>query len=111
MISYLVLHYKNMDVTLNCVDSILRLDKVNDRKVVIVDNGSRNGTYERILTYYENNNNVDVIENKENLGFAKGNNVGYRYIKNRYNSELIVVCNNDLVFEDKSFELLLGSFK
>ncbi len=39
-----------------------------------------------------------------NLVFSKGNNAGYRYVKENYNPDFIVVTNNDVVFYQDDFE-------
>ena len=79
-IVYLILHYLTYDETIKCVDSIKSYNKNNDYEIVIVDNGSNNRTGERLLNDYKKEKNVHIIISKENLGFARGNNLGFKYI-------------------------------
>lgn len=61
--------------------------------VTVVDNGSTDGSVERIRTAYPG---VAVIETGENLGFSAGNNVAIRQVMAR-NFDYVWVLNNDTV--------------
>jgi len=102
-ISYLILHYKNIDDTLKCIESIKFISSNDDWSIVVVDNGSSNGTGEQLENKYKNESNIQIVVLKENLGFSKGNNVGYSYIKSNINPQFIVVTNNDVIFFQKDF--------
>ncbi|XME02206.1 glycosyltransferase [Lachnospiraceae bacterium C1.1] len=106
-ISFIVLHYQEEELTNECVNSIMNLDTDgNDIKIVIVDNASPNQSGLSLKNRYKNDDRVNVIINKCNEGFAKGNNLGYRLAKNN-NSDFILLVNNDVVFYDKSFIIKL----
>ena len=97
--AFLILHYKNIDETKECVKSILNNIKEN-KSIVIVDNGSNNGTGEELQELYKDNSEIYVLVNKENLGFAKGNNIGFRYIKKNLDADFIYMINSDTVIND-----------
>ncbi|MDM0906265.1 glycosyltransferase [Clostridium perfringens] len=98
---FLVLHYKTLEVTKRCVNSII---KYKDCEVVIMDNGSNNSSGERLVRYYESNENVHVIVSKENWGFSKGNNYAYQRMREMgIYPDFLIACNNDLIFEQKDF--------
>ena len=101
MIGFVILHYMAYDMTCKCVDNLIRRFSKNDIRIVIVDNCSPNGTGVLLKNKYENDY-VKILLNSENLGFAKGNNVGYEYLK-PYSPEFVVVMNNDVVIEDDLF--------
>lgn len=103
MFTYLVLHYKNADVTEQCLDSLLNLDS-QDFNMVVVDNASNNGSYETLLEKYGENARIHFIKNEENLGYAAGNNVGFRYAKEKLGADWIVLLNNDVVVEQRDFQ-------
>ena len=63
-------------------------------ELIIVDNASSDGTKEFLDEYKETKNNVTVIHNDENFGYAKGNNIGLKVAKGDY----IFLLNNDLLF-------------
>ena len=103
MFTYLVLHYKNADVTEQCLESLLNLDS-QDSSIVVVDNASNNGSYEALLEKYGENARIHFIKNEENLGYAAGNNVGFRYAKEKLGADWIVLLNNDVVVEQRDFQ-------
>lgn len=102
-IGFVVLHYKAYDMTEECIDTLLESFASQEFQVVIVDNGSRNGSGEKLKEKYKKNSQVEVLLNDENLGFANGNNLGYQHIKHKYDPEYIVVMNNDVLIKDSSF--------
>lgn len=104
-IYFVVLHYNVIAETVKCVNSILAQRNNVDNiviKVVVVDNASPNGTGERLQKLYVNDENVKVILSKQNLGFAKGNNLGFAHAKDN-SADYIVVLNNDTEIVDKNF--------
>ena len=44
-----------------------------------------------------------MIHNDENLGFARGNNIGFKYIKDNYNAKFIALINNDTYLIQNNF--------
>lgn len=101
MICFVILHYIAVKQTIEAVNRVLELH--GDKKVIIVDNASPNGTSADLKNKYNNNDDVHVIYNEKNLGFAKGNNVGYKYAKNYYNPKFIVVMNSDILIKQDDF--------
>jgi len=57
-------------------------------EIIVVDNGSKDGSAEYLKQTFPS---VRVIESRENLGFAGGNNLGV----NHANGDYIVLLNND----------------
>lgn len=103
MICYVILHYLALEETINCVSTIKKTIN-SDKKIIIVDNCSPNGTGKQLVDFYLNDSDVEVIVNQENLGFAKGNNIGYKIAKEKYNSDFIVIMNNDIELVQEDFE-------
>lgn len=102
-ISFVILHYLTYEDTINCVESIFNNLTYPDISIVIVDNGSPNGTGQKVFDKYANDSRVHVILSKENLGFAKGNNIGFKYAKYELKADFIVMINNDIIIEQKDF--------
>lgn len=100
MTSFVILHYKNMQDTLECIQSIKKL-KSKDYSIVVVDNGTLSKEEEKRLL----RETPDVICNKENLGFAKGNNIGCSYAIHKYHPDFLIVTNNDIVLMSPDFLL------
>ena len=103
MICYVILHYKNMDDTIKCVESLNNTADCSSR-YIIVDNGSGDGSGEKLELLYRDNAQCNVLILPENLGFSKGNNEGYQYAKQKFHPDYIVITNNDVVFFQKDFE-------
>ena len=103
MVCYVILHYKNIDDTIKCVESLKNTADYSSR-YIIVDNGSGDGSGEKLRQLYRNNAQCNVLLLPENLGFSRGNNEGYQYAKRKFNPDYIVITNNDVVFFQKNFE-------
>lgn len=99
MISFVILHYKNLKDTIECIESINKLDKKEDISIVVVDNHSLSKEDEKVIKKYTK----DLIINKENLGFAKANNIGCKYAVEKYKPDFLCVINNDIVIDQKDF--------
>jgi GT2 family glycosyltransferase len=85
-----VLNWNGLSDTLDCLMSLQRLD-YPDCKVVVVDNGSVDGSVEVVRTRFPG---IMLVENEENLGYAGGNNVGLRYALAQ-GMDYVLLLNND----------------
>ena len=97
---FVILHYLSFEMTDICIKRILNLFLQYDIEIVCVDNNSNNDSLQRLKQKYDTYSNINFIKNEENLGFARGNNAGYTYLKNNFNCDYILVINNDLLFLD-----------
>ena len=95
-IVFVILHYLAIDETKRCVEYINKNIDTDMYQIVIVDNNSANGSGKMLQEYYEQQTKVTVLLNEENLGFARGNNVGFLYAKKQWNPRYIVLLNNDV---------------
>lgn len=100
---FVILHYCAADMTKQCVAAIEKNLTGENYEIVIVDNASYNGTGEELLRYYEADDTVTVLLSEENLGFAKGNNLGFAYAKNELSCDFVCVMNNDVIIGQKDF--------
>lgn len=105
-LSIIILNYNVKDLLLNCLDSIYANKGKLDRwQVIVVDNASSDGSVEAVKDKFPQ---VEVIENKANIGFAAGNNVGVKKAK----SPVILFLNPDTVIKgpaiQKCLEVLLS---
>ena len=95
-VGVVVLNYKAFNETIQCVDSIL-LQKGVVPHIIIVDNNSLNESIGELKKRYDIDNRVEIIESGENLGFARGNNLGIcELVSQGY--EYIFLANSDLLF-------------
>lgn len=100
---FVVLHYETLDDTKKCVDSLLKYLEHPGVQIVLVDNGSPNGKLETLAPDYQGQERIHFLYSEKNLGFANGNNLGFRYAKQELHADLIILANNDLVFEQEDF--------
>ena len=95
-IVFVILHYLAIDETYKSVDSIEKKIDTDMYKIVIVDNASPDKSGALLKEHYKNDDHVEVLLNQENLGFARGNNVGFRCAEKTWNPSYIVLMNNDV---------------
>lgn len=100
---FVILHYLTTEDTFQCVKSIKDNINYDNYHIVIVDNASYNDSFEELKNEYEFDEKIYLIKNEKNLGFAKGNNIGYSFAKNKFKASFIIVINNDTIIEDEFF--------
>lgn len=106
-IGFVILHYNAIKETIDCVNSIIFNIDTEKYYIIIVDNKSPNGTGKKLKCMYSASDRIKVILNNENLGFACGNNVGYKYACYKLKCDFICVLNNDtLMIQDNFFEVI-----
>jgi GT2 family glycosyltransferase len=92
-----VVTWNNYAGTAECLDSLLDLTYPNV-EIVLVDNGSTDGSAARLEAEFPS---VDVIHTGENLGYAGGVNVGTRAVLDR-DVDYVWQSNNDVIVPDDS---------
>ncbi len=89
-LSIVILSYNTEKVLTDCLDSLTKVKSEVDFEVIVVDNASTDGSL-RMLSHRKD---LTLIENKDNLGFAKGNNSARKSVKGEYvlflNSDTLV---------------------
>lgn len=110
-ISFVILHYKDIQVTDTCIQSILAMEQQERIRIVVVDNDIQKSEEERnkLLQKYQDNSRIKVLQIKENGGFSYANNQGYLYAKEHFGAGYILVLNNDIQFIQKDFISILES--
>lgn len=91
--SVVLLTYNGLDFTRACLESIVRNTLWPNLEIVIVDNGSTDGTPEHLRAFAREHERVKLILNDRNEGFARGNNRGLAAATGDY----LVMLNNDTV--------------
>lgn len=91
-VSIIILNWNSYEVTLDCLLSLRKIDYPNF-EIVLVDNGSVDGSAEKLLA---NAPEIRLIRNATNLGFAGGCNVGIRDALHR-GTDYVLLLNNDTI--------------
>lgn len=100
---FVILHYKTIDETRSCIESIMQLDDIKRDAVVVVDNSYHiSDTGRKLLEQYIEKENIFFITNYDNSFFSHGNNLGYQYAK-KLGVKLIIATNSDTLFPQKDF--------
>ncbi len=122
-----VLTWNNVNDTVECVRSLLRLEETLPHKIVVVDNGSTEDTFSELrralhriydtMEVIEEDRIEDVspssvsaglilVRNRRNYGFAGGNNRGIR-LALRLDADYVWLLNNDTVVDRKALHYLV----
>ena len=123
-VNIVVLNYNNYRDTIECIDSILKLNYVN-YNLIIVDNASTNNSFEYLNKHFKFLRENSIIYNyqlfeenencifddscqfyltrtNENNGYSSGNNVGIKISMEYTNCDYIWILNNDTVVDNDS---------
>ena len=102
-ISLITLCYNQLEnATKPMLESLYKFSDLQIFELIIVNNGSTDGTKEFLDEFSSKQKNAKVIHNKENFGFAKGMNEGLKAAK----GDFIFLLNNDLLFTQNWLEKL-----
>ena len=99
-LSIIILNYNVQYFLEQCVISVQKAIQNIDSEIIVVDNNSTDGSCEMMKSRFPN---IKLIENKENLGFPKGNNIGVASAKGEY----ICILNPDTVIGEDTFTKIL----
>lgn len=90
-VTAVILAWNNYADTHECLETLLASD-YPDLRAILVDNGSEDGTPEKVRQDFPS---VEVIENGTNLGVPAGYNVGFSQAL-KTDTEYILMLNNDI---------------
>ena len=104
-LSVVILNYNVRYFLELCLKSVQAAILDIDAEIIVVDNNSKDDSCQMVKALFPD---INLIENKENFGFSKGNNIGVSQAKGEY----VCILNPDtVVAEDTFFELLKFSDK
>ncbi len=95
LVSVVVLAYNQLQDTIKCLESIEQHTS-SPYELIVVDNASSDGTVDYLRSWAADRSHVKVVANRDNLGFAGGNNLGMALSTGAY----VVVLNNDTIVTD-----------
>jgi GT2 family glycosyltransferase len=109
-VAIVILNYLNYKDTIECIESI-KCDKYEKKEIIVVDNNSNNESWNILNEQYMRK--IHLIKSEENVGFARGNNLGIEYARKILKCSFVLLVNNDTIFKDnmlitelmKSYEL------
>ena len=110
LVPVIIIDYFTADRTRQCIEDFKRNIYGADLCFVIVDNSNDENNFKKLINnltlnktiiyksdiYYNKNDKLIFINPKENIGFAKGNNLGFKVVKRFYNFNECLFSNNDV---------------
>jgi GT2 family glycosyltransferase len=103
-LSVIILNYNVRYFLELCVLSVQSALQNIDSEIIVVDNNSSDESCEMMKSRFPN---VKLIQNNQNVGFPKGNNIGVAQAKGNY----ICILNPDTVVAEDTFEKVLAFAK
>lgn len=103
LVSIIILNYNAGKLLLDCVKSIFDT-RYKNFEVIVVDNASSDNSH---IKCKEQFSKIILIENKNNLGYCEGNNVGIR----KSSGKFIIILNPDTIVESNWISELLKAYK
>lgn len=94
-ISIIIVNFNVKTYLSQCIDSVKRSIEGLDGEILVVDNNSNDGSVEWIQQRFQN---IKVILNNSNTGFAKANNQAIRLAKGEY----ILLLNPDTIIGENT---------
>lgn len=102
MVSIIIVNYNTLELTKNCIRSIIQHTQEIPYEIILVDNASTDGSKE----YFEKRNGIHYIYSNENLGFGRANNLGAEKAK----GELLFLLNSDTILIENSIKKMCDFF-
>ena len=99
-VAVIILNYKVRELILKCIDSV-RKSTFKDFEIIVVDNNSRDGLAEALQ-----GQDIIFIQNRENLGYTGGNNIGIKLALLK-RSDFIFILNPDTQIDKSCVENLV----
>ena len=102
LISIIVLNYNAGELLLNCINSLMKSTYQNI-EILVVDNISSDDSHTKCKKQFPD---IKLIQNRKNLGYCGGNNVGIKEAK----GEFIVILNPDTIVEENWLDEMFNAF-
>ena len=108
-VSIIIVNYKGWQETAQCLQSLLK-SNYPSFEVFVVENGSPNNSSERLEQFIQKlkdqNQKVNLIQSKENLGFARGCNLGIKTAQKK-GTDYFLLLNPDTVVTENFLKELV----
>ena len=113
-VSIILVNYNTKKMTADCIKSIRRHVVTCNYEIILIDNGSSDGSKE----LFEQDTELTYIYNDENIGFGRANNIGIKKARGEYlfllNTDTLLlndVCSYFIEYErHNENHLVLGAF-
>lgn len=103
----LILNYNDAATTKDCAERLQKYDII--RRVLVVDNYSTDDSYNQLSEL--NSDKIETVSTGRNGGYGAGNNYGIRYLREKYASSYILLCNPDTIIEEETIDAMESFLK
>jgi len=100
-LSVIIVNYNVKHFLEQCLHSVLNASAAIATEIFVVDNNSVDGSTQLVKEKFPQ---VQLIQNKKNVGFSKANNQAIRMAKGKY----VLLLNPDTVVEEDTFSKIIG---
>lgn len=105
-IGFIIINFNDHKTTKKLINNIKNYKIIDE--IVVVDNKST----DKSVLELQKIDNITLIANEENYGFAKAINIGCKYLINKYKDCYIFVSNSDIrIEEENDLKELVKTFK
>ncbi|MDM1042798.1 MULTISPECIES: glycosyltransferase family 2 protein [Empedobacter] len=101
-VSIIIVNYNTKQMTSECIDSIIKHSHDTKYEIILVDNGSLDGSKE----YFSQLEEITYIYSEENLGFGRANNLGADSAK----GEFLFLLNSDTLLIENSIKKMFDFY-
>ena len=103
-ISVVIVNWNAWRMTVDCIESLIV--NTNFLNIVVVDNGSDDGSFDMLRSIYPN---IKILRSATNLGFGGGNNIGIQEAMDD-GSDYIWLLNNDTIVFRETLNSMMHEF-
>lgn len=96
----MIVNYNTCEITMDCLRSILSSSTSYEYEIIVVDNSSKDNSVLEIKKHFPH---IQLIENDQNVGFAKANNQAMRKATGKY----VLLLNSDTIVQTNTLETML----
>jgi GT2 family glycosyltransferase len=101
-LSILIVNFRTPELTRDAVNSALQSGLRKSFEIIVVDNDSGDNSVPFLTEAFKDDERIQVIASKENLGFAGGNNIGLK----KASGKIVLFLNPDTIVEPGALDLL-----
>jgi len=102
-VGIVILNYNDSKTTINMINKIKDYKNINH--ILIVDNNSSDDSVKNIYEVLDKK--IEILELKDNLGYAHGNNEGIKYLQDNYKLDYIIISNPDINVKESTISKMI----
>ena len=105
MIGIAVINYKCYEKTIKCIESIQKTIQT-PYKIYLLENGSENESANILKEKYCNDDRIELLISNQNHGYARGNNICIKRMR-QDGCKYGIISNNDIVCVENTINKLI----